>query len=204
MLNSVHRNLSIALVLSLAPLSVAEANLIVNGSFEDPDIPFGTFSILMSIPGWTTTFGAGIEIQDHVAGLPYDGDQHVELDSFNNSGMLQTIMPTVPGGTYALSFAYSPRPNVAAEDNGIDVYFDGSLLASLQTSGIGLSQTSWTLYSYLVTATGSTASLEFRATGTSNSFGGYLDAVSFSAPEPSTLLFFALGLAGLGLRRRRA
>jgi hypothetical protein len=184
--------------------SPVQASLILNGSFEDPDIPTGTFAILGSIPGWSTTFGPGIEIQDHVAGSPYDLDQFVELDSFSNSGMMQAAIATVPGMTYVVSFAYSPRPGRSAADNGIEVLFDGALLVGLAESGIGLPDTNWSLHNFLVTATGATSSLEFRAVGDSTSFGGYLDAVSVTVPEPSVFILFGAGLGGALYRRRRA
>jgi hypothetical protein len=161
------------------------------------------FQIFGSIPGWSTTFGAGIEIQDHVAGSPYDQDQFVELDSNNNSGMIQASIATTAGNDYLVSFAYSPRPGRSANDNGVDVYFDGALLISLATSGIGLSDTSWTLYSFPVIATGAVSSLEFRAVGASTSFGGYLDAVNVDLPEPSVLLLLGTGLAAACYRSRR-
>ncbi len=182
--------------------SPAQASLILNGSFEDPDIPTGSFAVFGSIPGWSTTFGPGIEIQDHVAGSPYDLDQFVELDSFSNSGMMQAAIATVPGGAYVVSFAYSPRPGRSAADNGIEVLFDGALLISLAESGIGLLDTSWTVHDFLVTATGATSSLEFRAVGDNTSFGGYLDAVSVTVPEPSVLLLLGAGLCGALYRQR--
>jgi PEP-CTERM motif len=119
--------------------------------------------------------------------------------------MIQTPLATVAGQSYLLSFAYSPRPGRPASDNGIDVLFDGALLVSLATSGIGLADTSWTVHSFVVTATGATSSLEFRAVSASTSFGGYLDAVSVVVPEPSALLLLANGLAtATAYRRRRA
>jgi hypothetical protein len=203
-IRSVFSFLAVSSLLVLA--SPAHAGLITNGSFETPDIPTGTFAVFAAIPGWSTSFGPGIEVQDHVAGSPYDGDQFVELDSFSNSGMMQASIPTVLGNPYLVSFAYSPRPGRSAADNGIDVYFNGGLLISLATNGIGLQDTSWTVYSFPVIATGATSSLEFRAVGLSTSFGGYLDAVdAVGAPEPSTLLLLCAGLATMrAYRRRRA
>ena len=196
--------LTLAATLVFAP--TAHANLILNPSFEAPDVGTGSFSVFSAIPGWTTTAGPGIEIQDHVAGSPFDGAQFVELDSFGNSAMAQTVA-TAAGQTYAFSFAYSPRRGVApAESNGIDVLFNGTLLTSLAVSGAGLSDSVWTVHDFVVTATGSSSTIEFRATGTSNSVGGYVDAVSLdptSVPEPAALLLMSTALGAAGVYRRR-
>jgi hypothetical protein len=182
-------------------LTDPNANLITNGGFETPDIGTGSFQVLSTIPGWTTSFGSGIEMQDHVAGSPFDGAQHVELDSFSNSGMLQQIS-TVAGQTYMLSFAYSPRPGVASDSNIIEIFFDNVLLDTLTASGIGLPDTSWSIFNYSVTATSGLSLLEFRAAGMSDTLGGYLDEVGLTAatsvPEPASLFLFCTGLLGLG------
>jgi hypothetical protein len=187
----------------------ARADLIVNGSFETPDIPTGTFQVFPSIPGWSTTFGSGIEIQDHVAGSPFVGAQHVELDSFDNSGMSQ-VVSTVPGQTYHLSFAYSPRPGVSADSNIIQVFFNGVQLDSLALSGVGLQDTSWQVFGYNVVPSITSSTLEFRAAGVSDSFGGYLDDVQLNprqVSEPSAVILFGVGslaLARLGRWRKKA
>ena len=178
-------------------VNAAGVNLVVNGSFENPDIPTGSYN---SILGWTTS-GAGVEIRDNVVGTAYDGDQFAELDSLSNSAIFQNVANTVAGQSYLLSFAYSPRIDQLSLTNGISAYWNGVLVDSVTADGG--SSNNWTMFNYLVTGTGNDV-LQFAAVGTDDSLGGNLDAVSVSAvPLPAAAFLFAPALLGfMGLRRK--
>ncbi|KAJ0338063.1 hypothetical protein COL154_014275, partial [Colletotrichum chrysophilum] len=123
-----------------------------------------------------------------------------ELDSNYNSSIFQTLNTTA-GKSYTLTFAYSPRINQPASTNPIEVYWNNTLLDSI--TGVGSNVNNWILYSFVVNGTGQDM-LKFAAAGTSDSFGGNLDAISVSAvPLPAAALLFAPALLGfMGLRRK--
>lgn len=192
-----------ALALSLAPALAAGPNLVVNGSFEADPIDPGSWVIRPNITGWT---GApDIELQNHLEGnLPQDGNQLVELDTFYNSAMSQTINAT---GWVSLSFWYTPRIGWGAGTHGVQVSL-GSFSSTVMDSVAGGSVPNWQRFSALVDLGSSgSAVLRFAAMGTSDMAGGLIDNVSVTAvPEPATAVL-ALG-GGLALaawqRRRRA
>ena len=191
--------------LTLSAALPAHANLLVNGGFEDRAIAYGTYATTTSLFGWD---GApDIEVQNHVAGSPYEGNQFVELDTSANSAMQQSFA-SMAGATYQLHVDYSARPGVTAASNGIELLWNGVALATLATSGTGLADTVWTGYDFLAVASGTTSRIGFAATGISDGLGGYLDNVVVTAvPEPGVLELLGLGMVLLattsGARGRR-
>jgi hypothetical protein len=193
------RRLALAALLA-APL-MASANLVTNGSFEANAQAANTWSIYSNLTGWTGG-AAGIELRNNVAGAAYDGVNYVELDTTRNSLMFQDIGTSL-GELYTLSFAYSPRQSVASGSNGIEVFWNDASLGVFTGTG-GLTGNNWSVLSLTVTGTAPTSSLKFVAVGTSDSYGGSLDAVSLNrVPEPSTYALMLAGLGAVGFVTRR-
>lgn len=162
-------------------------NLIVNGSFETNLTANRTWSIFRAVDGWTTASGAGIEIQEGVAGTAADGSSLVELDSRGNSAIQQTVA-TEAGQKYELSLQYSPRPGVPAASNGVEVWWNGNKIDTIVDDGIGLRDTQWRTLSYQVEGSGAEGALELRSIGTSDSLGGYVDNIQmFKLVTPQSL-----------------
>jgi hypothetical protein len=152
--------------------SGAGANLVPNGSFEQPSLASGSWGVFGSIDGWTGT-GCGIEVQNGAVVPAHDGSQLVELDSYCSSGMY-TDLATVPGWTYDVSYWYMPRPGVW--DNAISSSWNGTDVDSV--NGDGFSGTGWSQRSVTVKATQSSSRLGFQDRGPSDGVGGLLDDVS--------------------------
>jgi hypothetical protein len=153
----------------------------VNGSFEEPQFPNG-YKIFPAIPGWKVSVGPGIEIQHGVAGSSKDGAQHAELDSTENVAIEQAIS-TRAASLLSLSLAYSPRPGRPANTNGVEVRVDGKIVATLAEDGTPFENAHWSAHVFGFTAAGSTATIEFRGTGISDGFGGFIDDVKVVQKE---------------------
>ena len=192
----------LALTLTLLAASVANANLIVNGSFENHD-PFqnGTWGLFNAgqVPGWNPVAGFP-QIEIGTGGTygvtGFDGQDVMELDSTANVTVDQIV--GTPGGSYTMSFLYAQRAGVDPSSCTFNVYWNNVLVTSISPTSTAMS-----LYSTTVTGLANNT-LEFVGTGTSDSYGGLVDDVQLNAvPEPTTMALIGLGGLSLLLFRRR-
>jgi len=171
---------------------------LVNGGFEAPDIADNSWMIFPSgTPnlGWVVEWYDGsatydtcnrpatalLEIHDAIVVPPVtaaEGDQYAELDTdwgaCNYEPASVTIhqdICTYPGQMYRLEFKYTPRPNVNC---ALLAEYPGG---SWSTSGTG-DGSSWSFQTLTFTATDWESRIAFTETGTADSLGMFLDAVS--------------------------
>jgi hypothetical protein len=169
------------------PLSAVPAppppsdNLLINGSFEQPALTPGGWSVWPAVPGWVAVDGPGIEVQRGAAGPAQHGEQLVELDSHGNSAMVQAVAVHA-GATYELRFWTMARPGTVANTNGLDVFVNDVQVhrerhthsPQRATTGFQEVRLRWTAGPDVTQAV-----LRFEASGCSDSLGSYLDNVSW-------------------------
>ena len=185
---------------TLPPICDPEIELIHNGSFEIPTVTHNEkWNIFPEgLTGWITDWvnlspqspaTATLELHKSglFSGLIPDGDQYAELDGDwagpNESGngedastIISQNLETWPGYTYLVSFDFSPRPDTPESDNKLKFNWNNSLVDTV--SAFGGTDTSWTNYSYKLTATDWTTRISLEDAGTPNSLGTFVDNVS--------------------------
>src|SRR3954462_9997949 len=88
------------------------ANLLVNGGFEQPQVPTGSDSLTISfespaqLAGWSV---AGTVDVVRGSWQPSEGAQSLDLNGFSPGTIVQSFA-TTPGVRYRLSFAYGDSP----------------------------------------------------------------------------------------------
>lgn len=204
-----HRIHALLLCLALAAAPALAQNLVVNGSFEDPDYPAGVN--FGALTGWSINPDVNFEVWDGVEGPGANGDQYIEMDNTTCNSVVQTI-PTEADRDYVVTFAFGARNGVA--DNRVNVYWNSQLIGSASADGTNQSQIVWTYYSFLAHGGAGASTLDFSNVDTCDSVGAMLDDVSvverpFGIPTLDSLglalLAAALGAAAfLALRRRAA
>jgi hypothetical protein len=189
-----------ALVLGWLCVASAQANLIVNGGFENNAVASGSWNYYTAsaVDGWE---GSNVEIWDTMNGVVApEGRQHAELNAHPYTGSIFSIyqnFATTLGQAYEVSFFYSAR---ASNDEAF-LFQVGQLMAVLDDHQVG----SWKRFTGSFVADTAMTSLRF-STLNAATVGNFLDAVSVTAkaavPESSAWALMVLGLLGLAAKRR--
>src|SRR6266404_6277665 len=172
-----------AVAFAVATLSAgaAQANLIVNGSFETGDFT-----------GWTLTGNTGftgVECPGAPFAGPGDGNCDAFLGPVGSNGTLSQVLNTLPGRVYSINFDFQP-------DGGQTSFF--SAVWDAQPALFSVTNPPASPYQVLhftALATAATTSLSFNF----RDDPGFLklDSVSVAVPEPGTMALLAIGLSGL-------
>ena len=203
-------------------LPKAQAELIVNGSFEAPALGAGHnyFQLLNAgsnaLPGWTIG-GKSIDVlgvgNPYVTGAAADGQQYIDMVGSPGPGVLSQTISTVAGQQYLLSFAYANNYNGSATGSSqalVELLGNATLLHEVIThAGSQPGDLDWVVATFAFTADSNSTTLRFSSQGVGSSgyAGVLLDNVSVVAmmtPEPASLAVWSLiGAAGLAYRWRR-
>lgn len=202
-------------LLGLAFITVsAQAQILVNGSFESPSLTFTQdFGGAFSFSGWsgvapTNGGSAGIVVGAASGLTPAAGGQHFNLNGGNPSdrGYLEQSFATIPGASYQVDFSVGRAGGgQALSVDAVVSYLSVPLAAGSFSPPASVG---YAPRSLAFTAGGGSATLRFTDASGGNSISDlYLDGVSVSlvaVPEPAAWAAGAGAVAlGVAWRRRR-
>jgi choice-of-anchor C domain-containing protein len=197
------------LVLAQKSAQALPIDLIVNGSFENPQISGNWVQYQAGstdIVGWNVTFG-NIDIVQ-TEWQAFDGIQSIDLVGYVIGKLEQTI-PTVSGNQYEVTFVYSNNWGNGGGDALFEAVGQSTLISdTISHWNAGSSDLHWVHYTSLFTADSASTSIRLSALTRSNSGGVVIDNVSVvqsaqAIPEPGSMTLAVLGLGILVYEIRR-
>uniref|UniRef100_UPI002B41234F MARTX multifunctional-autoprocessing repeats-in-toxin holotoxin RtxA n=1 Tax=Photorhabdus africana TaxID=3097554 RepID=UPI002B41234F len=160
-LENIHHSLNI----NESDDSEQEANLIINGDFEQGKLGWQSTHSIQSIEAHSPAGVYGLDDTGH-------GERVSELDTDKNTTIYQDLQDRSEGEVISLSFDFANRPDTYSADNGMDVIWNGKLVFS--TFG---DATKWQNKTLALTATVGSNRIEFKGTGVDDGVGYVLDNV---------------------------
>ncbi len=179
-----------------AGCGAAGASLVVNGSFESPVVPVGTYQLFDNggdVSGWSVVGATGsvaviganfLDAPANAFTFPAeDGAQSIDLTGNSNTatGVAQTLATTA-GTTYCVSFWIG---NVVAPNLGygssstVNVTVNGvPLISAVNSEGAGTTTVSWEQFSASFMATGASTIVAFINGDPPNDTANLLDDVA--------------------------
>ncbi|MGH0000397.1 DUF5801 repeats-in-toxin domain-containing protein [Pseudovibrio ascidiaceicola] len=157
-----------------------ETNLVVNGSFEEPDIGSSGHKAIDTMSGWMSTNGTKFELHSDSFSPSSDGDQYLELDkdgaaSGKVDGIYQNIQ-TEANIQYELTFDLADRAG-NGPNSDVRVLWNGVEVGEYSTNS-----TDWETFTLNVVGTGQSGGdrlefIELTTPDQNNGLGTYLDDI---------------------------
>jgi hypothetical protein len=189
-------------------------NLLINGSFETPVITPPSYPFLgsYSFAGWngyspatSLANACGLSRGTQYGLVDYDGQQVFSLDGGDAppGTWIEQTFTTTPGQLYKIDFVIGRSGSSAASLSLNAQVFDSSSQQLANLSASPPTNAGWNSATFNFVANSISSRLRFTDTSGSNpNSDNVIDFVSATAvPEPASMIVFALGTAGLLVRR---